>query len=348
MRGPDPTMDVSVIIPTHGRPRKAAACVAALARQTLSPDRFEVLVGIDGADPETERAVHEAWAAGPPQKLRVVSCARSGPNPVRNRLLPLCRGGTLVLLNDDVRPDPDLLAVHHREQRRSAESGRPAVIVGSSPWARPPADRFFDRLVRETSMVFFYDRMDDADPDRDWGYRHAWSLNLSMPTAAAAGVGGWAPVHLEYGHDDIEMVWRLQRQSRLPVLYRPQAQALHDHRLDCRDYLQREFMLGRSAWLYARRNPDFARDLLGRDITDDAELAYCRAFVDRERPAAARILTSFERLAGMPASVADGPDAATWVRIAYEQHLPLKRWMWKAGVLSAAEGRPRDVVRWPR
>ncbi len=342
-------MDVSVIIPTRGRPRKAATCVRALAAQRFPADRFEVLVGLDGVDPATEQAVRDAWPTGSRRpRLEVITCpGPAGPNPVRNRLTKACRGRTLIALNDDVQPDADLVAVHHAEQQRAADTGRPAVIVGRCPWVRPHGDRLFDRLIRETSMVFFYDRMNDADPERDWGFRHAWSLNLSMPADSVAAVGGWADVRDEYGHDDIELAWRLKTHADLPVLYRPAAVAAHDHRLEPREYLQREFRLGRSAWLYARRNPGFARELFGRDITAADELGYCRAFVQRERSAAVRVLASFEWLAWLDAGVVDGPHAATLIDAIYEQHLPLKRWMWRRGLIAAADDRPPAEIDWP-
>jgi GT2 family glycosyltransferase len=342
--------DLSVLIPTFGRPRKAATCVAALARQTLDRHLYEVLIGVDGPDPDTEVAVAEAWADAPPEGLRVVAGERAGTGPTRNRLLEVCRGATLLVLNDDIRPEPDFLAVHLREQRRAADAGRPAVIAGHSPWIPPgeeAGDTLFDRLVRETSMVFFYDRMTDDEPQRDWGFRHAWGLNVSMPTEAAVGVGGWAPVLYEYGHDDLELAWRLRRHRNLPVLFRPEARAPHDHRLSPRGYLAREFLLGRSAWAYAKRNPDFGRDLFGRDITSAEELAYSRAYVERERAAAARAYESFVGLADLPASAVDGPDAGALVNLVYEQHLPLKRWMWRGGQLAVAEGRPMGEITWP-
>ena len=57
-------MDLSVIIPTHRRAEKLAACVASLAGQELDGS-FEVLVGVDGPeDPPglTQRAAIAAWA----------------------------------------------------------------------------------------------------------------------------------------------------------------------------------------------------------------------------------------------------------------------------------------------
>lgn len=44
-------VDVSVIIPTHGRPDKLRRCLDALARQKLATDvTVETIVAIDGGD----------------------------------------------------------------------------------------------------------------------------------------------------------------------------------------------------------------------------------------------------------------------------------------------------------
>ncbi len=335
-------VDLTAVIPTRGRPHKVAACVAALSRQTLDPDSYEVLIGLDGEDPQTRRSAEEAWP-DPAGSLRVVTCPREGLNRVRNRLLETCRGRTIVSLNDDVLPVPAFLETHLRAQREAEQAGRPAIVVGRSPWVRHEPDRLFDRLVRETSMVFFYDRMDGADPGRDWGFRHAWGLNMSMPAAALAEAGGWTAFPMEYGYDDIEIAWRL----RLPVLYRPEALAPHDHRMEPRGYLEREFALGRAAWLFARRSPRFGRDVFGRDVAGADEIEYSRAFIERERAAAAAALGPFLGLTDMPADSLSGPHAQALLTMLYQQHLPLKRWMWRAGLLAAAEGRPPGAAAWP-
>ena len=72
-----------------------------------------------------------------------------------------------------------------------------------------------------------------------------------------------------------------------------------------------------------------------------------RRVVDRERSAARRLLPSFLRLAELDAGVIDGPHAATLVGALYDQHLPLKRWMWRTGLLAAAGDRPPSEIDWP-
>ncbi len=339
-------MDVSVIIPTHGRPEKVAACARALAVQTLEPSRYEVLVGLDGPDEETVSAVRRAWGGAGP-RLRVEVCERAGYSAVRNRLLERARGRVLVSMNDDVVPEPAFLATHLAEQEASAARGRPAIVVGNSPWKFHQPDRLIDRLIRDTSMVFFYHRMDASEPGRDWGFRHAWGLNCSMPLDRVRQIGGWTAYPLAYGYEDIELAYRLRERYGMPVLYRPAALAEHDHRYEPKAYLEREFKLGQSAWLFAEEHRAFARELFGRDITSEDELSYCRAFVERERSMAARLIDSFQRLADIPASAVEGPDAAALIDLLYEQHLLLKRWVWRSGVLAAAEGRHQDGVEWP-
>jgi glycosyltransferase involved in cell wall biosynthesis len=326
--------DLSVIIPTYARPAKIAACVGALARQDLETTRFEVLVGLDGADTDAERAIAAAWPGASAGALRVVECPREGYNAVRNRLLREARGRYLVSLNDDVLPFSGFLKVHLEAQARAERYGRPAIITGHSAWVVHQPDRLFDRLMRETSMVFFQDAMTDEDPDRDWGFRHAWGLNVSFPTPMVRDVGGWTAFPLAYGYDDIEIAWRLRERFDTPVLYRPAAAAPHDHRMEPAGYLERERSLGRTAALFARANRSFAHEVFGRDITSDEEISYSVEYVERERVGVDRLRPLFLALADKPSGAIDDPDI---IQMLYQQHVPLKRWEWRRGLLESCE-----------
>lgn len=343
-------MDVSVVIPTRGRPQKAAACLAALARQSLDADRFEVLIGIDGGadEPEeaeaAERVLLAAWPAARADRLTIERCPQAGQAAVRNRLVRRARADLLVFLNDDVLPEPDLLAAHHSAHRQAA--GLSVLIVGAAPWVVPSDDTLFDRLVRETSMVFFYHRMDEAlrtgraDPDHDWGFRHAWLLNLSVPASMVRDAGLFTVFPATYGYEDDEFAHRCRERYAARVLYRPGAVARHDHRLTPAEYLAREEKLGFAAWGFAERTPGCARELFGRDVRATEETDYARAFVRREARAADRLRDTFHALATLPADAlpaAEHPHAASLVEALYQQHLLLKRWHWCTGLLRAAD-----------
>ncbi|MFN0131357.1 MAG: glycosyltransferase family 2 protein [Phycisphaerales bacterium] len=337
-------MDVTVVIPTHGRPEKVAACVRALAVQTLAREAYEVLVGLDGPDEAAAGAIRGAWAEASGSGgsgragLTVVACAKQGQAGVRNELLRLARGRTLVFLNDDMLPTADFLARHVEHQRAEEASGMSALIVGASPWRVHQPDRLFDRLIRETSMVFFYDQMaGESDPQRDWGFRHAWLLNLSVRAVLVREVGGFAVFPQTYGYEDDELAFRLKERFGTRVLYRPDAVAEHDHRMDPADYLAREERLGHAAVGFARQTPVCARAMFGRDVATEAEAAYSREYVERERGLAERLRVSFEGLAAIPASEPRGPESRRLLHLIYQQHLPLKRWHWRRGLVRGWE-----------
>lgn len=344
-------MELSVVIPTFGRPHQAAACVRGLARQSLDPSRYEVLVGIDGgtehpqAASETESAVRNAWPSARADQLTIVPCPKSGQAAVRNELLERAVGATLVFLNDDMLPSPTLLESHLRAQREAAAGRAPALVVGAAPWVVPADDRLFDRLVRETSMVFFYDRMDEAladgaaDADHDWGFRHAWLLNLSAPAPLVREAGGFSVFPSTYGYEDDELAFRCREMFGTRMLYRPDAAAHHHHRLTPEAYLERERRLGFAAWGFAGQAPECARAMFGRDIRCEDEIVYSRAFVERERANAERLRSTFFGLAEMPVDSvpsAEHPAGLPLMRALAEQHLLLKRWEWRRGLLAAA------------
>ncbi len=328
-----------MLVPTRGRPRAIARCVAALAAQRGAPP-FEVLVGIDGPDAGETEAIERVRGS---LDIRAEPGEASGPAATRNRLVAAARAPMLLLLNDDVVPDPDLVAVHACEQGLLGESGAPAMVLGDAPFACEEPDRLFDRLIRETSMVFFYDRMRGVHargPGHDWGFRHAWTLNLSAPTAMVRGVGGFCGSLPGAAFEDIELAWRLHDAFGARVLYRPGARVVHHHRYEPGAYLAREESLGRDALALARANPACALDTFGRDVASAGEAEACRAFVGRERKAADELRVSLLALAERPAEGAtDGQ-----VREIYEKHLPLKRWHWRLGLSRASGERTARVA----
>ena len=344
-------MELSVVIPTFGRPHQVAACVRRLARQSLDISRYEVLVGIDGGAEDAraasgvETAVRDAWPAASGSRLTVVPCPRAGQAAVRNELIERATGATLVFLNDDMLPSPTLLEQHLAAQRAAAGARAPALVVGASPWVVPDNDSLFDRLVRETSMVFFYDRMDaaladgTADAGHDWGFRHAWLLNLSAPAVLVREAGGFSVFPSTYGYEDDELAFRCRERFGTRVLYRPGAVAHHDHRLTPADYLARERRLGFAAWGFAGMAPECAQEMFGRDVRSESEIAYSRAFVERERPNAERLCATLLDLADLPADAVpsrDHPTGLPLARALAQQHLLLKRWEWRRGLLEAA------------
>jgi len=159
-----------------------------------------------------------------------------------------------------------------------------------------------------------------------------------MPTALVRELGGFVVLPAKYGYEDNELAFRLATQFGCPILYRPEAIAHHDHRMEPREYLEREYKLGYAAWGFASQCAECAQAMFRRDITSTHEIADARAFVDGEldvaRDAAAILLST--------ASDSGAQATAAFIADHYDRHLPAKRWCWKRGFIDAAADRPLE------
>ncbi|HBS29409.1 MAG TPA: hypothetical protein DEB06_08160 [Phycisphaerales bacterium] len=334
---------ISVIVPTRNRAGALTRLLERLTVQTMAPERFEVIVVHDGPDEASSGA---ALAFAPRLAVTDLTAPRLGVSAARNEALAHARGGIVLLLNDDVLPAPDLLEVHRRAHDERGDSAPPALVLGHSPFVEQPAPSatLFDRLMERTGAVFFYDRMIDArgrvlrPADHDWGYRHAWTLNLSFPARVARLAGGFRPAIANWCYEDVEFAWRASRTLGSPVLFRPGALAPHDHRLSPADYLAREHRLGYSAPGFALAAPDCARELFGREVLTE-EAWYARAFIERESRDEPRHARAFEAMCALSASLAEGPTGEAILGLASAQHLALKRLAFRRGLIDALDGR---------
>ncbi len=347
-RGDGPPPDLSVLVPTHRRPRAVERLLTGLARQTPDAGEHEIVLGFDGPDPEGERRARRAWltAGGRPGRLRIAAGPGRGYIAVRHRLLPTLRGRIVVSLNDDVVPVPGFLAAHRRAHEDLAAAGRQAVVVGDSRFAPVPDPTLLDAALDRTGLVFFWHAMVDergeprsrpgrAERDRDWGFRHCFGLNVSVLRSELEAAGGVPSVPETYGYDDVELGWRLSRRG-LPVLFRPEAAAPHEHRYRAAGLLQREFRLGRAAVRYATVAPDFARALFGRDLRSEDERAWARGFLARERGDLLARRTRFLALDHLPACDVAAAVLPLTCDLVADLARPLRRACWYEGLLTEA------------
>jgi len=313
-------VQISVLIPSLGSPERLARCFDALMAQTLRADQFEVLYSTcQGA--EAHRSERFRHIQSPAKSL----AAR------RNTLLAAASSRVVLFLSDDVIPLPDCLEGHLR--CHEALAGKPALVMGAAPAVIRLPDRLLDRVARETSLVSTLDQMEKhgASVERDWTFRNALFLNMSFRAQDAAGMHfDESSDHSEYS--DLEWAWRVTSARSLPLVYRPQIRARHDHRIEPDAFLDREFSRGTQAFRMGLRYPRFAKALFGREIGQADELRYSRAFVEAERGLAEQLRQELFALADVSS------DSATQQAVdsIYNEQSLLKRWTWRLGLIAAA------------
>ena len=101
--------EISVVVSTRDREQRLRALLGALSRQTLEPDRFEVIVVDNGSEDGTARAL-DALAGDCRYPLTVVRRSRGdGPAPARNEGWRSARAPLVAFTDDDCEPAPGWL-----------------------------------------------------------------------------------------------------------------------------------------------------------------------------------------------------------------------------------------------
>ncbi len=118
------SLQFSIVVPTYGRPRALAACLAALARLTYPRERFEVIVVDDGGDADLAAAVEPARER---IDLTLLRCRHGGAAAARNRGAERARGRYLAFTDDDCAPEPKWLTAL---DARLAGFGGAALVGG--------------------------------------------------------------------------------------------------------------------------------------------------------------------------------------------------------------------------
>jgi glycosyltransferase involved in cell wall biosynthesis len=285
-----------MVIPTRNRPRMLRACLDSLAVQTESFERFEVVVVLDGVDPETNRALQDFHA---PFELRVLEQSHAGASTARNRGVAEAHGLHCLFVDDDVVADPNLVAEHLQAQH----AHRGVVGIGRIDRILPHRA---PRWARLQAMAWHghFDRLADRTPT----WNDCYAGNLCVPRDAFLRVGGFA-ADIEVGHD-VELAYRLTR-AGLTVVHVPKALVAEDNRETLRHFVADARRRGRANWQFYERHPELLPQLPlgGAREMDWRWRALRRLLVAAKVPPL--LVASFRRL--IPRS----SRAARWYRFVY-------------------------------
>jgi GT2 family glycosyltransferase len=238
-------LDISVVIPTYNRLDTLEHVLPTLLAQDLPGDRFELLICDSRSTDGT--AEYLAGVAAEHPNVRHLPGAYSGRAAARNAGIAAARG-EIVLFNDsDILASPDLLSQHLRRHR--ARNG--IAVVGWEVQVKDLADYARKRDRPE-------ERRHLHPPTRK---RLSWLYfltgNASVRTADLRRVGGFDESFTGYGHEDLELGYRLEK-AGLEIAYEPNAVNYHCQDVGHDDQKEKMKLAGRSTVRFYRKHPDFA------------------------------------------------------------------------------------------
>jgi glycosyltransferase involved in cell wall biosynthesis len=208
---------ISVIIPAHDAGKTLPDCLDALARQTIGPSDYEVIVSDDGSTDDTAQI---AVARG----ARVVVGPRRGPAAARNRGLAVARGKIVLFTDADCVPRPDWIDQMVAPIRAGADGVKGGYLnrqPGLVPrFVQVEFEEKYARLASQGTVEF-------VDT-----YAAAYRREI---LDRYGGFDAQLP-----GAEDVDLSFRVARQG-CRFVFAPAARVYHHHSETLARYLHRKF-----------------------------------------------------------------------------------------------------------
>ncbi len=226
----------TVIIPTHARPGRLAACLEALSNLDYPRDRFEVIVVDDGSETPPHDVVRRFAGR---LDVALFTQAHAGPATARNTAAARARGEVLAFTDDDCAPASDWLtrlASRFAQDKNVAIGGRTINALTSDPYATA------SQLIMDVVYAYY-----NADRERA---RFIASNNIAFPKDRFNAVGGFDPT-FPLAAEDRDLCDRWVHHG-FHITYAPEVVVHHSHRMGLRGYCRQHFSYGRGAYRFQR------------------------------------------------------------------------------------------------
>jgi len=214
---------VSVIVPAYNAEATLGDCLAALQAQSMSRDRYEVIVVDDGS---TDRTAEVARRYG----VRLIRQSNAGPAAARNRGVEAAQGGILLFTDADCAPVPGWI-------ERLTEPFRAPEVAGAKGVYRTRQKELVARFVQveyegKYARMSRRDHIDFVDTHSAAYRRHVFLVN-----------GGFDAVFPTASVEDQEFSFRLARKG-YRLVFAPRAVVYHRHDTTLAEYWRRKFRIG--------------------------------------------------------------------------------------------------------
>ncbi len=221
---------------------------------------------IDGDDPKTAEMLSSLHWSFP---LICFAIPKAQQGIARNRGMEKAHGKIVLFIGDDIFLAPDACERHIRAHAPNIHtvsdfvlraSDFPIAVLGFTTWDPALTVTPVMRWLTKTGWQFGYEKIAAYGGKilpSEIQHRFTYTSHISLSRAIAQDFPFHEDVTL-YGWEDVEWGIRL-RDAGIPLFYEATAHALHHHRTDLRESLERMVTLGQSARIFADLHPGFDR-----------------------------------------------------------------------------------------
>ena len=211
---------LSVIIPTFNRCVTLQKALSAYLQQTAIAGIAEIVVVDDGSSDSTGDAV-ERLSERCTVPIRYFRQGNKGPAAARNVGIKEASAEIILFTDDDIIPEPTLVAEHLDWHRRFPEPS--TAVLGYVTWDPEVKPTPFMKWYGSYGALFSYAHFAGQ---RQIDYRYFYTCNVSLKTNFLRTSGTFDEDFKSAAYEDAELAYRLAK-AGLRLLYNPRAMAYH-------------------------------------------------------------------------------------------------------------------------
>jgi glycosyltransferase involved in cell wall biosynthesis len=232
-----------VLLPTYKRLDTLQRTLQGLESQDVDNDLYEIVVIDDGSKDGTADFLQE-FATGTENRFYAASLAENGgPARARNAGLAVCRGRVILIIGDDIQPDPALLAKHLSFHRTHPDEG--FSLLGHVDFPEEMQPNGFMRWLEHGGRKYFFNYA-DLTSGQTATPLFFYTCNVSVK-ASLLEKSGWFDESFRYAsHEDLELGYRLADVG-MQLVYDDTARGSHWHMLSVQGIARRVYLMGYSA-----------------------------------------------------------------------------------------------------
>lgn len=248
---------LSVIIPNFNRADALPQTIRSLARQSLHPNAFQVLV-IDDGSTDNSLSLLERLRPRVPFPLQLITQDNLGPGAARNHGAREATANLLLFWDSDMIADRATLEIH-RDLHMQNHS---ALVAGARRAWAPATTSLFAKALKAGKMGI--DHFGEAP-----SFWEAFSSNLSIHRRDFEELGGFDEDLRAF--EDIDLAYRAQ-QAGLALMFSREAVGYHNHQLTLDQVCRQQLHYQRYAAAFLAKHPELDGQI--SYLADKAPLAF--------------------------------------------------------------------------
>ena len=206
--------EISIVIPSYNRENLLREMMDALTMQSIAPEKFEVVVVLDGS---TDGSMEMLRSLNTPFPIHPIYQDNSGVSVARNTGARAANGDFIVFLDDDVLPAPELVEEHLQTQTSNPNGVVLGLLVPAGEGKRGGWN-----IWEDTVYAKHYKAVEEGT--RPAAGRRLYSGNFSVHRESFLKIGGFNEA-LKRG-EDVELGFRMEREG-VPFYFSSKASAVH-------------------------------------------------------------------------------------------------------------------------